>query len=476
MKQCVAEKLYLQLILGEHSFPIINDIAETTNVSIHRIFLTSIVALCHWTMETSLKGAQAYNTPLILFGILCGGSGKFQKSAPIRVVKEACEAVEALDRIPAKNSSINASVNMESLCCELERQSIFIQLWDELAVFMGIFGNTRIDRAAYDRGLMCEFYSRTGIVRRQLVSRHNVMIKPRLNILAAGHPKRIIECLTGASLKCQDQKDQAEDGLFNRFIIAVPYKHRPNRETIEPNDQIPKLAHLFYLIKNFIVLQKNICYQKSIKRVERLALALHIFKICSRRLFNMMDNIQSFGILDDQFKADTCFRASLLAKFYLNPTIILAGYDPSTDHILGNKKLLLILHTTQMIKMKELINTCYFTDTMDVPEQEVKHIKKYIENHPSDRLLLSSLPAILKRKISKDQYLVILQQMEEEGKGKIEETNNTTGPKGIVFIKKKKTDQQTKVSLTTNQQQINQSLPLNHQETNEASTTNLLVN
>ncbi|CAF1213442.1 unnamed protein product [Rotaria magnacalcarata] len=453
MKQCVAEKLYLQLILGEHSFPIINDIAETTNVSIHRIFLTSIVALCHWTMETSLKGAQAYNTPLILFGILCGGSGKFQKSAPIRVVKEACEAVEALDRIPAKNSSINASVNMESLCCELERQSIFIQLWDELAVFMGIFGNTRIDRAAYDRGFMCEFYSRTGIVRRQLVSRHNVMIKPRLNILAAGHPKRIIECLTGASLKCQDQKDQAEDGLFNRFIIAVPYKHRPNRETIEPNDQIPKLAHLFYLIKNFIVLQKNICYQKSIKRVERLALALHIFKICSRRLFNMMDNIQSFGILDDQFKADTCFRASLLAKFYLNPTIILAGYDPSTDHILGNKK-----------------------HTMDVPEQEVKHIKKYIENHPSDRLLLSSLPAILKRKISKDQYLVILQQMEEEGKGKIEETNNTTGPKGIVFIKKKKTDQQTKVSLTTDQQQTNQSLPLNHQKTNEASTTNLLVN
>ncbi|CAF2253296.1 unnamed protein product, partial [Rotaria magnacalcarata] len=68
----------------------------------------------------------------------------------------------------------------------------------------------------------------------------------------------------------------------------------------------------------------------------------------------MIDNIQSFGILDDQFKTicteqelneadhiidyDTCFRASLLAKFYLNQTKILAGYDPSTDHILGNKK------------------------------------------------------------------------------------------------------------------------------------------
>ncbi|CAF3203703.1 unnamed protein product [Rotaria socialis] len=128
-------------------------------------------------MGASLKGAQAYNTPLILFGILCGGSGS-KKSAPIRIVKEACEAVEALDGIPVNKSSINAS------------------LWDELAVFLGIFRSTRIDQAAYDRGLMCEFYSPTGIVRRQLVTRHNVMIKPRLNIIAAGHPKRKIECLS----------------------------------------------------------------------------------------------------------------------------------------------------------------------------------------------------------------------------------------------------------------------------------------
>ncbi|CAF5055576.1 unnamed protein product, partial [Rotaria sp. Silwood1] len=150
MKQCVAERLDLRLILDEYSFLIINDIAQTTNVSIDYIFLTTIVAICHWTMGASLKGAQAYNTPLILFGILCGGSGS-KKSAPIRIVKEACEAVEALDGIPVKYSSINASVNMESLCCELEQQPNLLQLWDELAVFLGIFGSTRIDRAAYDR-------------------------------------------------------------------------------------------------------------------------------------------------------------------------------------------------------------------------------------------------------------------------------------------------------------------------------------
>ena len=139
-----------------------------------------------------------------------------------------------------------------------------------MSVFLGLFGSTRLDRAAYDRGLMCEFYSPTGIVRRQLVSRHNVMIKPRLNIVAAGHPKRTIECLTGllisffmmelflillgVSVKSSDPRDQNDDGLFNRFLIAVAYKYRPNRESIETNDQIPKLAHLFYLTKK---LHKN---------------------------------------------------------------------------------------------------------------------------------------------------------------------------------------------------------------------------
>jgi hypothetical protein len=53
----------------------------------------------------------------------------------------------------------------------------------------------------------------------------------------------------GVGLKGQEQKDQNDDGLFNRFLIAVAFKYRPNRETIEPNDQIPKLAHLFYLTK-----------------------------------------------------------------------------------------------------------------------------------------------------------------------------------------------------------------------------------
>jgi len=90
------------------------------------------------------------------------------------------------------------------------------------------------------------------------------------------------------------------------------------------------------------------------ERVVRLSLVLHIFKTCSRRLFGMVDNVHSFGALNDEFKIictdeeleeaeyiidyDTCFRASLLTKFYLNQTKILAGYDPISDNILSNKR------------------------------------------------------------------------------------------------------------------------------------------
>ncbi|CAF5075063.1 unnamed protein product, partial [Rotaria sp. Silwood1] len=54
----------------------------------------------------------------------------------------------------------------------------------------------------------------------------------------------------------------------------------------------------------------------------------------------------------------------------------------------------------------------------------------------------------------------------------VEETNNTTDPKAIVFTKKKKIDQQANVASTTNQQQTNEISLVNHQEAYEPSSTN----
>jgi hypothetical protein len=71
-----------------------------------------------------------------------------------------------------------------------------------------------------------------------------------------------------------------------------------------------------------------------------------------------------------------------------------------------------------------------------IPPSEVDHIKSYIKNHPSERILLSTLPSNLKRKYSKEQYLPILQQLETDGHGTVTTTDNTTGPKAIVFVKR----------------------------------------
>jgi hypothetical protein len=76
-------------------------------------------------------------------------------------------------------------------------------------------------------------------------------------------------------------------------------------------------------------------------------------------------------------------------------------------------------------------------DTDGIPQSDIDHIKSYIKNHPNERILLSSLPSNLKRKYTKEQYLPILQQLEVDGHGIVTNTDNTTGPKAIVFIKKK---------------------------------------
>ena len=63
-----------------------------------------------------------------------------------------------------------------------------------------------------------------------------------------------------------------------------------------------------------------------------------------------------------------------------------------------------------------------------------------MKNHPNKRILSSVLPSNLKRKYRKEQYLPILQEMKADGQGTLTTTDNTTGPKAIVFIKKPRTE------------------------------------
>lgn len=227
MKRCSLEEIDFKVLLDEFTYSVIFDIHNSSNLPLSYIFLSVIVTMCHWTNGSHLKGINFYEIPLILFGIICGGSGMSctslpsfkcksclgtKKSGPIRLIKEASEQVESFIGIPIAKSSLNNSATMESVCLELQNRPHlfqvqieffrilfieFVQVWDELAIFLGLFGSSRSERASYDRGIMCELYNPTGIVRRQLVSRTNVMVKPRLSILAAGHPRETINCLTG---------------------------------------------------------------------------------------------------------------------------------------------------------------------------------------------------------------------------------------------------------------------------------------
>jgi hypothetical protein len=52
-----------------------------------------------------------------------------KKSGPIRLIKEACEQVEAFIGIPIAKSSLNNSGTMESVCVELQNRSHLFQVW-----------------------------------------------------------------------------------------------------------------------------------------------------------------------------------------------------------------------------------------------------------------------------------------------------------------------------------------------------------
>ncbi|CAF4102321.1 unnamed protein product [Rotaria sordida] len=355
---------------------------------------------------------------------------------------------------------------MESVCMELQQRPHLLQLWDELAIFLGLFGGSRSERASYDRGIMCELYNPTGIVRRQLVSRTNVMVKPRLCILAAGHPRETINCLTGSGVKAVESND---DGLFNRFLIAVGLKRKPSRDCTPPDNRIPKLAHLFYYVhqlhkepQEYSFNQEAYTYMKdttyaydcesvsfsneddylasnltkAIEHVQRLASILHILKTVSRKIFNLTNQFEVYGPLDENLKNlilsdsltneeliidyESCFNAKKMMDYYLSIKKILAGYDPINNKSLTGKE---------------------GNNIEGIPQSDIEHIKSYIKNHPSKRILLSVLPSNLKRKYTKDQYLPILRQMETDGEGTITTTENTTRPKAIVFIKKPRTEQ-----------------------------------
>ena len=108
---------------------------------------------------------------------------------------------------------------------------------------------------------------------------------------------------------------------------------------------------------------------KAIVQVQRLALISYILKTVSRKLLNLINQVQIFERLDNTLKNlilnysliatdfiidyETCFNAKKLIDHYLAIKKILAGYDPISNKVIterNSKK-----NTSKQIKLIKYI-------------------------------------------------------------------------------------------------------------------------
>lgn len=94
-------------------------------------------------------------------------------------------------------------------------------------------------------------------------------------------------------------------------MIAVAFKHRPNRETIEPNDKIPKLAHLFYLTKKLHRNAEEYSYNEegsfTLKKKKRSITLYYLAKKFIKDVIYNYDMLSSDKSNEDDFLARQVF-------------------------------------------------------------------------------------------------------------------------------------------------------------------------
>lgn len=76
MKRCSMEDLNIQDILDDFSWSIFADLEKSSNLPREYLFLSIMVTMCHWMNGAMVEGVNFYKIPMILFGVLCGGSGE----------------------------------------------------------------------------------------------------------------------------------------------------------------------------------------------------------------------------------------------------------------------------------------------------------------------------------------------------------------------------------------------------------------
>ncbi len=133
---------------------------------------------------------------------------------------------------------------------DLENNPNSIQLWDEFATLsesFGLYKGGGGGGSAYDKSIFNSIYNGESEIKRSTLKSQTCALEPRLGILAAGHPSRVIEML----LKEKNLKS-ASDGLISRFVFSVPNAMRKSLRDLATIPENSFTINYLFLIVYFI--------------------------------------------------------------------------------------------------------------------------------------------------------------------------------------------------------------------------------
>ncbi len=148
-------------------------------------------------------------------------------------------------------------MTVESLLEELNEYGNVLQIWDEFSTLIEQFGLYKSGGGAFDRSIFLTLYNGEPEMSHATKKYKVKITQPRLSIMAAGHPHKLIEMLNK-----ERKMSNGCDGLISRFIIAAPKAVRISIIDLkQPPSNSFQLKHLLYgiyaLNKNFKIKNNN---------------------------------------------------------------------------------------------------------------------------------------------------------------------------------------------------------------------------
>ena len=97
---------------------------------------------------------------------------------------------------------------------EISKKGTIIQFWDELNTFLDSIGLYNKSGGGLERSIINTLSNGTSEFKHELKSKQYEIAYPRLSVLAAGHPPKLITNINSEKL--------SSDGFFSRYFCCVP--------------------------------------------------------------------------------------------------------------------------------------------------------------------------------------------------------------------------------------------------------------